>query len=56
MDFKLEQSLLGHSYKFLLYHFPSTSCRQTRLWVNDFVAGLMLQSYCWETCLVAEDV
>ena len=38
------------------YHlYPSASCRQDKLCVEGFVAGLMSQSLHWKSYLITED-
>lgn len=43
------------SLQVLYHHYPSTFCRQNKLSVESFVAGLVSQSYLWKPCLVTED-
>ena len=48
-------SSLGLRQHVLCHHCPSTPCRQDRLWVKGFVAGLVSQSQHWKSCLATKD-
>ena len=51
MGLKLDQSLVGHSYKFYATFKPNIYCKAGQ--IVDFVAGLVSQSVL--PCLVSED-